>query len=99
MSIAALWTPWPGDDRDPARDTFALVTTAANATVAPYHPRMPALLTGDAVDAWLDPGLADRELLASLLAPWQGAALSAREIGAASTPPPDPPPREPDLFS
>jgi putative SOS response-associated peptidase YedK len=113
LSIAALWTPWPGDDRDPACDTFALITTAANATVAPYHPRMPALLAGDAVDVWLDPGVTDRKLLASLLAPWHGAELAAQEISAGTAPGPtrdptsdqasdqasDPPPREPDLFS
>lgn len=98
LAIAALWTHWPGDDRGPARDTFALITTAANDTVAPYHPRMPALLAADAADAWLDPGLRDRDFLASLLRPWDGEVLTAREIGVA--PPADKPaPREPDLFS
>jgi putative SOS response-associated peptidase YedK len=99
LSIAAVWVHWPGDERDPARDGFALVTTAANDTVGPYHARMPALLPGDAIDPWLDPGLRDRELLGALLRPWAGAPLTAREIGAGGPPPPAPGPSEPDLFS
>jgi len=99
LSIAALWVHWPGDDRDPARDTFALITTAANDTVAGYHPRMPAMLTPEEADLWLDPGLRDKEVLRLLLKPWDGASLTAREIGTRSPEPDKPVPREPDLFS
>lgn len=99
LTIAALWTHWPGDERDPARDTFALITTAANDTVGAYHARMPAMLTPDATELWLDPGVRDKELLRSLLHPWEGVPLTAREIGTASPPPEAPEPREPDLFS
>jgi putative SOS response-associated peptidase YedK len=33
---------------------FAIVTTTANADVAPVHDRMPAILVGEARDRWLD---------------------------------------------
>ena len=32
-----------------------IVTTAANATLAPVHDRMPVMLTRAAQEAWLDP--------------------------------------------
>src|SRR5262245_22586432 len=33
---------------------FAVITTPANADVAPVHDRMPAILLGDAADRWLE---------------------------------------------
>ena len=35
------------------QQTFAIVTTAANAAVAPIHDRMPAILEGDSLAIWL----------------------------------------------
>ncbi len=36
--------------------TFTILTTSANALVAPVHDRMPAVLLGDEVNAWLGAG-------------------------------------------
>ena len=65
MIFAGLWERWtvpagaaltgslaersPGD----AVETCTILTTAANATVAPVHGRMPVILPPDAWDAWL----------------------------------------------
>jgi putative SOS response-associated peptidase YedK len=48
--IASIWRQGAGELR-----TFAVVTTEANATMAPIHDRMPVLLDRDGVDRWLDP--------------------------------------------
>ncbi len=49
--------------------TFAIVTTAANATVEPVHDRMPVILAEEAVDEWLYPRRTDIAGLKDLLVP------------------------------
>ena len=71
MAFAGLWSPW----RDPAEPdaawlrTFTIVTTRANATLAPIHDRMPVILTASDWGAWLDPAAADAAALLDLLRP------------------------------
>ena len=78
FAFAALWQPGP--DGEPAA---VLVTTEANALLAPIHERMPALLTrADACRAWLDPH-AEESALRDLLAPrpaeeWTATPVSPR---------------------
>ncbi|MFH1464480.1 MAG: SOS response-associated peptidase [Pseudomonadota bacterium] len=70
MAIAALWQPEaPGG----APTALTLVTTRANATVAPLHERMPVLVPPSGFEAWLDPE-AD---IAPLLGPAPDGALTA----------------------
>ncbi len=55
LMLAGLWESWT----DPAGElvrSFAIVTTAANAVLAPVHDRMPVVLERDASEAWLDHG-------------------------------------------
>jgi len=47
----------------------AIVTTTPSAVTADVHDRMPALLAGDALTTWLEPGEARTEVLRALLAP------------------------------
>jgi putative SOS response-associated peptidase YedK len=71
MAFAGLWEVW----RDHARpDTpwllsCAIVTTRANATMAPVHDRMPVVLPEPAWDTWLDPRTDDQGRLEALLVP------------------------------
>ena len=71
MAFAGLWSPW----RDPAEPegewlrTFTIVTTSANATLAPIHDRMPVILTAADWGAWLDPAASDPASLLGLLRP------------------------------
>jgi len=46
--------------------------------MAQLHDRMPAILTPEALDAWLDPDLEDPARLAALLRPYEGS-LAVRE--------------------
>jgi putative SOS response-associated peptidase YedK len=53
LAIAALWDHWLGRDGSEI-DTLALVTVPANGALGGLSERMPALLSPDAGDAWLD---------------------------------------------
>lgn len=52
MCIAGLYTNWHGPNGEEI-DTVAIVTTAANKIVGKVHHRMPAMLSGQAIDDWL----------------------------------------------
>jgi putative SOS response-associated peptidase YedK len=62
FAFAGLWTPWRGirgTNRAPVEgehELFGFLTTAANAIVAPIHPKaMPVILTTpEEVDLWLE---------------------------------------------
>jgi putative SOS response-associated peptidase YedK len=65
FAFAGLWERWKPAQGD-AVETFTIVTTDANETVAPIHDRMPVILDREAEPGWLDPeaGLEDlRDLL------------------------------------
>jgi putative SOS response-associated peptidase YedK len=52
LAVAALWDLWEGGERPLLSCT--LVTTAAAAAFAPWHKRMPVLLSPDECARWLD---------------------------------------------
>ncbi|MCB1675448.1 MAG: SOS response-associated peptidase [Halioglobus sp.] len=52
MAVAALWDVWKGEGREVLSVT--MVTTAAAPEFAPWHSRMPVMLTRDECDHWLD---------------------------------------------
>ena len=68
LGLAGLWEHWLGPDGSEI-ETMAILTTAANATVARIHDRMPVILAPDDFELWLDcrPGTADE--VVRLLAP------------------------------
>jgi putative SOS response-associated peptidase YedK len=57
MAFAGVWEVWRDKavpDSDPVR-SCAIVTTSANALMAPIHDRMPVMLSESDWDRWLDP--------------------------------------------
>ena len=72
LAVAGLWTTWrdktAGPDA-PWLHSCTVVTTSANATMAPVHDRMPVMLPATAWDEWLDPGNNNIEELQRLLVP------------------------------
>ncbi len=58
----------------------AIVTCEPNELIRPIHDRMPVVLPPDMEAAWLDPELAEDELL-SLLLPASAEVLVARDVG------------------
>jgi len=63
--FAGLWSSW-ADDEGAVTYTTTILTTEANQTMAPFHHRMPVLLTSDGSDAWLNTELS----LPEQLQPW-----------------------------
>lgn len=61
LSAAGLWEKWVAPERATAGGgealfTFTILTTEANATLAPVHDRMPVILAHDDVGGWLTVG-------------------------------------------
>ena len=82
LGLAGLWELWrPKDepDAEPLR-TCAIITTTANATMAPIHDRMPVVLAPDAWSAWLDRGATRASEVAGLLAPALDGVLVRRAV-------------------
>ncbi|HTM77884.1 MAG TPA: SOS response-associated peptidase [Devosia sp.] len=53
MALAGLYTTWSGPEGEEV-DTVATITVPANGQLSAIHDRMPAILTGDAIEQWLD---------------------------------------------
>jgi putative SOS response-associated peptidase YedK len=69
MAFAGLYEVWRADEDDPWLVTCTIITTPANALVAPVHDRMPALLPEPVWAEWLDRANEDVDALASVLVP------------------------------
>jgi putative SOS response-associated peptidase YedK len=63
FALAGIWENW----RDPATDawirTFCILTTGANAAIAPLHTRMPVILEPADYERWLSDEPGPRDLL------------------------------------
>ncbi|MGC8917296.1 MAG: SOS response-associated peptidase [Thermoanaerobaculum sp.] len=68
MALAGIWETWQPPE-GPVLESFAIITTEANAFMAPIHDRMPAILPLAAVAFWLDEGPKGAEELQPLLVP------------------------------
>jgi putative SOS response-associated peptidase YedK len=81
FAFAGLWERWTAPDTGEASDSFTIVTTAANALLAPLHPRMPVILDPADHARWLDPdGVA--EALQPLLIAAPESALHYWSVGS-----------------
>lgn len=58
LAFAGLWAGWRAPEGDVLR-TFCIITTAANATMAPIHDRMPVVLEPDGWPTWLGEAAGD----------------------------------------
>jgi putative SOS response-associated peptidase YedK len=94
IALAGLYELWrerpaPGTEAGQTGEpeewlrTCTLITTEANALMAPIHDRMPALLTPDQYDEWLAPGPLEAGHVAALLRPAPDGLLVAYEVGGA----------------
>jgi putative SOS response-associated peptidase YedK len=75
MTLAGLWDEWqsPGDERI---KSFAIITTNANALLAPLHDRMPAVIPPNRWDDWLGENSLTESAVKTLLRPYPGEAMA-----------------------
>ena len=59
LAFAGLWERWQPEPSAPALYTFTIITTGATGPTAELHHRMPLLVTGDDISAWLNPDNTD----------------------------------------
>lgn len=78
MALAALHESW----RDPSGEkveTCTIVTTRANEAMEGLHDRMPVILEGDKLDAWLDPESGET-ILEAIMEPIDSDAIRMRPV-------------------
>jgi len=78
FGMAALWDRHGG--ADDAIGSCAIVTTEANARIAPIHDRMPLILAPDDYALWLDPSVTDPDRLLPLLRPCPAAWIDLHPV-------------------
>jgi putative SOS response-associated peptidase YedK len=76
FAFAGLW------EAENASAACDVATCEPNALVAKVHDRMPVILTGSAVDLWLDPEPLPPEVAASILRPLDASLMEVREVSA-----------------
>jgi putative SOS response-associated peptidase YedK len=82
MAFAGVWETWMGPNGE-EMETAAIVTTAANRTLAPIHDRMPVMLTPDAFDPWLDCADVNEREAATLMTPARDELLDVYPVSSA----------------
>ena len=70
MAFAGLWERWTAKDGGQPVETFAIITTAANALLSPLHDRMPAILDEAKQAIWLGEQHAAPSELKAMLRPY-----------------------------
>jgi putative SOS response-associated peptidase YedK len=79
LAFAGLWERWDKRGTEDPVETCTIVTTAANATLAPLHDRMPVILGPQDWDSWLGANTPP-EALVDLLRPAADDLLGARPV-------------------
>ncbi|MEF8702044.1 MAG: SOS response-associated peptidase [Candidatus Accumulibacter sp. UW26] len=82
FGFAGLGERWVSPDGEEIR-SCCIITTDANALMAPIHERMPAILCASDYAAWLDPKQTDPDALRRLLGPAEAAGMLAYPVSRA----------------
>jgi putative SOS response-associated peptidase YedK len=82
FAFAGIHTTWT-NPQGFARQTYANLTTAPNALMAPIHNRMPVILRREDEAAWLNPDETAAETLVPLLRPYPAEAMTAYPVSRA----------------
>jgi len=82
LALAGIWEHWQGADGSEI-ESAALITTAANETLAPIHHRMPAILDKAAQARWLNLTDVSAEEACEFLQPADNNLLIAHRVGPA----------------
>lgn len=85
MSLAGVWEHWEPADIGETRqaiDSFSIITTRANALIAPLHERMPVILTRDMEEDWLNPDNTGLPELKRVLQPYPPEQMELFEVSS-----------------
>ncbi len=82
LAFAGLYETWNGPNGEEL-DTTAVITTAANRTLAALHDRMPVFVPKEAFDLWLDCANVEADVAAALIRPAAEALLEAYPVSTA----------------
>ncbi|MBS3025608.1 SOS response-associated peptidase [Acidiphilium multivorum] len=80
MAFAGIWESWVTPGTAKVLRTFAIITTAANATAAPVHDRMPVIIRQEDWPIWLGEAAGES---AGLLYPPSDESIEAWPVGQA----------------
>jgi putative SOS response-associated peptidase YedK len=80
FAFAGLWEEWVGEEGR-AIHSCSIVTTSANRTLEPIHPRMPVILAPADYPAWLDSCARDTAHRNELMAPCPESWLRLQPVG------------------
>ncbi len=78
FAFAGLWERWK-DEEGERKDSFTILTTDSNRTVAEVHDRMPVILSPKRFGIWLD-GEAPPHVLRALMVPFPADRIKARPV-------------------
>jgi putative SOS response-associated peptidase YedK len=79
FGMAGLLEHWQGSQGEIR--SFTLLTTEPNPLMAQIHNRMPAIIRPEDYETWLDPAVANVEVLQGLLAPYPERFMEAFRVG------------------
>ena len=82
LAFAGVFETWTGPNGEEL-DTVAIVTTAANRTLAALHGRMPVFIAPEAFDMWLDCDHVEADVAAALIRPAADELLEAYPVSTA----------------
>jgi putative SOS response-associated peptidase YedK len=77
FALAGIWESWRHPERGDIVRTFCVITTPANALLAPIHNRMPVIVEPASFDRWLSPLEPDPR---DLLVPHADAPMTLRAV-------------------
>jgi putative SOS response-associated peptidase YedK len=69
LALAGLWTVWQDPEGGGPVTSHTIITCPPNRFMAAIHDRMPVVLDGDALHAWLDPTSTELGSVLALLGP------------------------------
>lgn len=82
MVFAGLYSQWSGPDGEEV-DTACIVTVEPNLEISSVYDRMPAILTGEAIDLWLNTRDVDTKAATQLALPLPEGSLKYHPVGKA----------------
>ena len=80
FALAGLWESWKDPSHSEVLQTCTIITTDANELTQPIHNRMPAIVSPDDYEVWLDAQQKDPQVLLPILRPFDTEAMTADPV-------------------